>query len=185
MVREAVSRPLAPIFFTPQKTPSAIRRLPRAFGLGCDRLRDSFTEIAATPEATRWTDLYLGNQIAARIAPPRTRLDVASYLFAVAAKKCRRSKKTTEALQSVKQHRETETPGQDFHRIHGPEPHCSGLYPSVRVFRNAMMSASSCSVMAGGSPGWRLKGGSLTSTLARYCNGISLYFCGLPSTSSG
>ena len=37
---------------------------------------------------------------------------------------------------------------------------CSGLYPSFSVFRNAMMSASSCAVIAGVSPRWRLKGGS-------------------------
>jgi ABC-type glycerol-3-phosphate transport system substrate-binding protein len=44
--------------------------------------------------------------------------------------------------------------------------HLTGLYPSVRVFRNSMMSASSRAVIAGSSPRSRSKGGSLTSTLA-------------------
>jgi hypothetical protein len=44
--------------------------------------------------------------------------------------------------------------------------HFTGLYPSFKVFRNSMMSASSCAVIAGASPRSRSKGGSLTSTLA-------------------
>src|SRR6478672_3939111 len=45
------------------------------------------------------------------------------------------------------------------------EASVAGSYPSFRVFRNSMMSASSCAVIAGASPRCRLKGGSLTSTL--------------------
>jgi hypothetical protein len=60
-----------------------------------------------------------------------------------------------------------------------------GLYPSFRVFTNAMMSLISASVIAGLSPNFRSNGASDTSTLARNCGGMSLYTSILPEASRG